>query len=127
MGKNKNADKATAGGGAKGAKGKADKEAGSGKKNGLKIKIRHVLCEKKSRMDEALAKLEEGVSFAEVARNYSEDKAKQGGSLGEVTKDAPFDQKFKDCAWDLEPSTVDKPKYNWVKTDFGYHIIMVEK
>lgn len=34
--------------------------------------------EKKSRMDEALAKLEEGVSFAEVARNYSEDKAKQG-------------------------------------------------
>lgn len=50
-----------------------------------------------------------------------------GGSLGEVTKDAPFDQKFKDCAWDLEPSTVDKPKYNWVKTDFGYHIIMVEK
>lgn len=44
-----------------------------------------------------------------------------------MTKDAPFDQKFKDCAWNLEPSTVDKPKYDWVKTEFGYHIIMVEK
>lgn len=40
MAKNKGGD-AKAGG--KGAKGKDEKDSGSGKKNGLKIKIRHIL------------------------------------------------------------------------------------
>ncbi len=29
-------------------------------------------------------------------------------------------------AFELEPSTTAKPKYQEVKTGFGYHIIMVE-
>jgi hypothetical protein len=37
-----------------------------------------VKCEKHSKKEEALAKLNEGVKFDEVARTYSEDKARQG-------------------------------------------------
>ena len=35
---------------------------------------------------------------------------------------------FQDAAFKLDPSTVDKPKYTDppVKTQFGYHIIMIE-
>lgn len=35
-------------------------------------------CEKHAKKEEALAKLNEGVKFDEVARNYSEDKARAG-------------------------------------------------
>lgn len=35
-------------------------------------------CEKHARKEEALLKLSEGVKFDEVARTYSEDKARQG-------------------------------------------------
>jgi NIMA-interacting peptidyl-prolyl cis-trans isomerase 4 len=42
------------------------------------INVRHILCEKHSRKEEALAKLREGVKFDEVAREFSEDKARQG-------------------------------------------------
>jgi peptidyl-prolyl cis-trans isomerase NIMA-interacting 4 len=37
-----------------------------------------VQCEKHSKKEEALAKLREGVKFDEVARDFSEDKARQG-------------------------------------------------
>jgi len=42
------------------------------------INVRHILCEKHSRKEEALAKLREGVKFDEVAKEFSEDKARQG-------------------------------------------------
>jgi hypothetical protein len=35
-------------------------------------------CEKHSKKEEALAKLRDGVKFDEVAREFSEDKARQG-------------------------------------------------
>lgn len=93
-----------------------------------------------------MAKLKEGVKFDQVARDYSEDKAKQGemiqrvsthrrsraddmcigGNLGEMTKDR-LEKEFVDVAWALEPSTVDNPVYGEVKTAHGYHIIIVEK
>jgi len=38
----------------------------------------NVKCEKHSKKEEALAKLREGVKFDEVAREFSEDKARQG-------------------------------------------------
>lgn len=37
-------------------------------------------CEKHSKKEEALAKLREGIKFDEVAREFSEDKARQGGN-----------------------------------------------
>lgn len=41
-------------------------------------KVRHILCEKHSKVMEAMAKLKEGQKFNEVATAYSEDKARQG-------------------------------------------------
>ncbi|EQL03380.1 hypothetical protein G6O67_006903 [Ophiocordyceps sinensis] len=123
MGKNdkKGGDKAAAKGLSVG-----DKEAAGAKAKGAQsINVRHILCEKHAKKEEALAKLNEGVKFDEVARNYSEDKARQGGSLGWKTKGS-LDPKFEEAAFALEPSTTSSPKFGEVKTGFGYHIIMVE-
>lgn len=75
------------GGGSKGGKGgdkggddkKGGKEKGGGSSS---VNVRHILCEKQSKCLEALAKLEAGEKFNEVASKYSEDKARNGGSLG---------------------------------------------
>ncbi|KAF5389548.1 hypothetical protein D9757_004166 [Collybiopsis confluens] len=40
------------------------------------VNVRHILCEKRSRIDEALQKIQEGQAFHKVAQEYSEDKAK---------------------------------------------------
>jgi len=44
-------------------------------------KVRHILCEKNSKILEAMGKLKEGISFDKVAESYSEDKARQGGKI----------------------------------------------
>ncbi|KAF8889677.1 hypothetical protein BD779DRAFT_1520422 [Infundibulicybe gibba] len=105
------------------------KSSGKGK-GGLKpataINVRHILCEKHSKATEALQKLQEGQAFNKVAQEYSEDKAKAGGSLGWMTRGSMVGA-FQDAAFALTPSAVDKPITSaLVKTNFGYHIIMVE-
>lgn len=40
--------------------------------------VRHILCEKHSKVMEAMEKLKAGQKFNEVATNYSEDKARHG-------------------------------------------------
>ena len=40
--------------------------------------VRHILCEKHSKVMEAMQKLKDGQRFSEVATAYSEDKARQG-------------------------------------------------
>ena len=125
-------------GGAKG-KGGAAKDAGSkesdtdskkgGKKSnaGTAIKVRHILCEKHSKCMEAMELIKSGKRFSDVATQYSEDKARQGGDLGWKTRGSMVGP-FQEAAFALEPSTVDSPKYTDppVKTNFGYHIIMIE-
>jgi len=115
-------------------KGKAsadgDEKSSSKGKSGLKaataVNVRHILCEKHSKATEALQKIQEGQSFNKVAQEYSEDKAKAGGSLGWMVRGSMVGT-FQDAAFDLTPSTVDKPIVSpLVKTNFGYHIIMVE-
>lgn len=44
------------------------------------INVRHILCEKHSKKEEALEKLRNGAKFDDVAREMSEDKARQGMS-----------------------------------------------
>ncbi|OQV10660.1 PPIC-type PPIASE domain-containing protein [Cladophialophora immunda] len=117
-------------GSAKGkGKGKDDdgsSASGSGKlKSAQSINVRHILCEKHSKKEEALAKLREGTKFDEVAREFSEDKARQGGSLGWKPRGSLHGD-FEKVAYELEPSTTANPKYAEVKTSHGYHIIMVE-
>ncbi|KKK14637.1 peptidyl-prolyl cis-trans isomerase pin4 [Aspergillus rambellii] len=126
----KNNAKGGGGGGDKKGKGKEKKESDSGEQGkGLKpatsINVRHILCEKFSKKEEALEKLRNGSKFDDVAREYSEDKARQGGSLGWKVRGS-LDATFEKAAYDLEPSTTGNPKYVDIKTGFGYHIIMVE-
>lgn len=52
------------------------------KGGGNSVKVRHILCEKQSKVLEALEKLKAGQKFPDVAAAYSEDKARQGGDLG---------------------------------------------
>ncbi|XP_052430349.1 peptidyl-prolyl cis-trans isomerase NIMA-interacting 4-like [Carassius gibelio] len=68
-----------------------------------------------------------GMRFGEVAAQYSEDKARQGGDLGWMKRGSMVGP-FQDAAFALPISTRVKPLYTDppVKTKFGYHIIMVE-
>uniref|UniRef100_A0A1I7VP03 Peptidyl-prolyl cis-trans isomerase n=1 Tax=Loa loa TaxID=7209 RepID=A0A1I7VP03_LOALO len=81
----------------------------------------------KGKAMEAIEKLKSGSKFNEVAANYSEDKAKSGGDLGWMTRGSMVGT-FQDAAFALPISTVDKPVYTDppIRTQFGYHIIMVE-
>lgn len=134
-------------------KGKAKEQAAEpaakgGKAGKLKpatsINVRHILCEKHSKKEEALEKLRKGAKFDDVAREMSEDKARQGewemgparpncilitfvigGSLGWKTRGSLLAD-FEKVAYELEPSTTNSPKWGECKTSEGYHIIMVE-
>ncbi|KIW97295.1 peptidyl-prolyl cis-trans isomerase pin4 [Cladophialophora bantiana CBS 173.52] len=120
------ASSSSAKGKAKGKDNEGSSASGSGKlKAAQSINVRHILCEKHSKKEEALAKLREGAKFDDVAREFSEDKARQGGSLGWKTRGSLHGD-FEKVAYELEPSTTANPKYAEVKTSHGYHIIMVE-
>ncbi|KAF2837748.1 FKBP-like protein [Patellaria atrata CBS 101060] len=103
---------------------KADKSSGK-LKAATSINVRHILCEKHSKKEEALTKLRDGAKFDDVAREFSEDKARQGGSLGWKIRGSLLAE-FEKVAYELEPSTTGNPKYGEVKTKEGYHIMMVE-
>ncbi|KAJ6576759.1 FKBP-like protein [Mycena sp. CBHHK59/15] len=103
-----------------------EKSLKPGLKAATAVNVRHILCEKHSKASEALQKIQEGQAFNKVAQEYSEDKAKAGGSLGWMVRGSMVGA-FQDVAFALTPSTVDKPIISsLVKTNFGYHIIMVE-
>uniref|UniRef100_H9GE52 Peptidyl-prolyl cis-trans isomerase n=1 Tax=Anolis carolinensis TaxID=28377 RepID=H9GE52_ANOCA len=105
----------------------AEKKSQGPKGGGSSVKVRHILCEKQSRALEALEKLKAGMRFSEVASQYSEDKARQGGDLGWMARGSMVGP-FQEAAFALPVSSMDKPVYTDppVKTKFGYHIIMVE-
>jgi len=81
--KGKGGDK---GGAAKGkGKGKPadEKEEKGGKVKGAQfVNVRHILCEKHAKKEEALEKLKGGAKFDEVAKEFSEDKARAGRLCG---------------------------------------------
>lgn len=87
----------------------------------------YILCEKESKILEALEKLQAGEKFQDVATAYSEDKATKGGDLGWQPRGAMVGP-FTDAAFNLPVSNIRKPIYTDppIKTKFGYHIIMVE-
>ncbi|KAI8814184.1 peptidyl-prolyl cis-trans isomerase NIMA-interacting 4-like protein [Cladochytrium replicatum] len=100
---------------------------GKSKNKGNAAKVRHILCEKHSKVMEAMENLRAGTSFDKVAEAYSEDKARQGGSLGWMVRGSMVGA-FQDAAFLLPASSVSNPIYTDppIKTQFGYHIIMVE-
>uniref|UniRef100_A0A2I2Z5W4 peptidylprolyl isomerase n=1 Tax=Gorilla gorilla gorilla TaxID=9595 RepID=A0A2I2Z5W4_GORGO len=66
-------------GGAASGSDSADKRAQGPKGGGNAVKVRHILWEKHGKIMEAMEKLKSGMRFNEVATQYSEDKARQGG------------------------------------------------
>lgn len=83
--------------------------------------------------DEAIAKLnamradiiDNGASFATKAVLYSKDpgSASKGGLYTGVKRDSPWAKEFKDKAFSLLEGEISEP----FETEFGYHILYVEK
>jgi len=94
------------------------KEKGGG---GNKAKCRHILCEKNAKVLEAYAKLQEGTPFNQVAQQYSEDKAKEGGNLGWLIRGGMAGP-FQERAFSQPIGKYGEP----FKTVHGYHILLVE-
>ncbi|WDV44853.1 peptidylprolyl isomerase [Clostridiaceae bacterium M8S5] len=85
------------------------------------VKASHILVKDEEVAKELLAKLKEGSSFEEVAKESSECPSKaQGGSLGEFTRGKMVPE-FEEAAFKLAIGELS----DLVKTQFGYHIIKV--
>ena len=80
--------------------------------------------EAQARLGEIRERIEAGESFADLAREYSEDPGSgaAGGELGSVGKGI-FDPEFERVLWSLEDDgQISEP----VKTQFGYHLIRLD-
>ncbi|KAF9124316.1 Peptidyl-prolyl cis-trans isomerase pin4 [Mortierella sp. GBA39] len=104
-----------------------DAKGGKALKTANSVKVRHILCDKQSKALEAIEKIKSGIAFNKVAEAYSDDKAKEGGSLGWMVRGSMVGA-FQDAAFSLQPSSTAKPIYTDppIKTQHGYHVIMVE-
>ncbi|MBQ4822629.1 peptidylprolyl isomerase [Aquimarina sp. MMG016] len=68
--------------------------------------------------------VENGASFATKAVLYSQDPgSKPTGGKYSINRQAPFAKEFKDVAFSLQEGEVSEP----FKTDFGWHIVKVDK
>lgn len=87
------------------------------------VHARHILVASEKEAKDVKAKLAEGKSFEEVARDYSKDpgSAKEGGDLGYFTKDKMV-KEFAEAAFKLKKGEVSDP----VQSPFGWHIIKIE-
>lgn len=89
---------------------------------GDKVEVRHILTETKKQANEALARIEGGEQFSEVAKDVSTDpaSAENGGDLGPVSKGMTVEP-FEKAAFGAKVGELVGP----VKTDFGFHVIEV--
>ncbi|KQV39148.1 MULTISPECIES: peptidylprolyl isomerase [unclassified Rhizobium] len=87
------------------------------------VKARHILLKTEDEAKAVIKELDGGKDFAELAKEKSTDPNKaDGGDLGYFTKDRMVPE-FSEAAFKLE-----KGKYTEapVKTQFGYHVILLE-
>ncbi len=89
---------------------------------GEQVSARHILVDSLDNANEVLAAINIGMDFGEAARKFSSCPSKeQGGSLGYFERGMMVPE-FEEAAFTLEKGKLSSP----VKTQFGYHIIMVD-
>lgn len=102
------------------------KEYDDMKKNNFNYQITasHILVEDEQKANELKAQLDGGADFATLATENSIDpgSAEQGGSLEPFTK-GTLVKEFEEVAFGMNEGEISAP----VKSQFGYHIIKVEK
>jgi len=87
------------------------------------VKAKHILVKTEEEAKEIDRKLKKGEKFEVLAQKYSQDAVTKdrGGDLGWISKDRVV-KEFGDVAFSLDVGKTSPP----VKTQFGYHIILVE-
>mmetsp|Transcript_27728 Transcript_27728/g.46426 ORF Transcript_27728/g.46426 Transcript_27728/m.46426 type:complete len:122 (+) Transcript_27728:151-516(+) len=87
------------------------------------MEVRHILVEKMGKSEDILKIIESGkMTFNEAAREFSIDKAGRSGLLGWKRK-TELDPDFWEAALKVKVGEYTKEP---VKTQYGYHIIMVQ-
>ena len=91
----------------------------------LKIKPSAVETKKViDRLNELKKEIEEGANFKMKAILYSDDPGvTQNSGFYTIDRNSPFVKEFKEAAFSLEEGEISEP----FKSDFGYHILIVEK
>ncbi len=85
--------------------------------------LRHVVVESRDEAMAVVQSLDDGLEFAELARNYSiGGSAPNGGDLGFMRRDS-LDDVFAAAAFDLRVGSYSKKP---LRTEFGWHVIKVE-
>jgi peptidyl-prolyl cis-trans isomerase C len=85
------------------------------------VRASHILVKTESEALSLLNQIKSGSDFKEIAKAYSECPSKRaGGDLG-YFKRGMMVKEFEDAAFNMNRGQVSEP----VKTQFGYHIIMV--
>ena len=86
------------------------------------ISAKHILVETEEEAKKVIDELDSGEDFGEVAAKYSKCPSKDaGGSLGEFGRGQMVPE-FEEAAFSLDVGELSEP----VKTDFGYHVIIVD-
>lgn len=74
--------------------------------------------------ERVLEMIREGEDFADLATRFSQGPSREvGGELGWIRRDGSLVKKFEDAVFSLPPGGVSPP----TETEFGYHLILVER
>lgn len=87
-------------------------------KSAKEVKAKHILVDTEDLAKEIIAKLDKKAKFDDLAKEYSKDQA----DLGYFTADMMVPE-FSEAAFAMEKGSYSKEP---VKTEFGYHVILVE-
>lgn len=85
------------------------------------VKASHILVDDEKIAEKLKKEIDNGADFAKIAKKHSKcPSGEDGGNLGFFGK-GQMVKEFEDAAFSLPVGVVSKP----VKTEFGYHLIMV--
>jgi parvulin-like peptidyl-prolyl isomerase len=87
------------------------------------VHARHILCSDADDCETALARLQEGEDFADVATEVSIDSSsvERGGDLDWIARGTQPSQRLEEALFSLEPGAVS----DVIETEYGFHVIEV--